>query len=115
MMGPEEVLIQGQNVSVNGQLIPDGESRLLHGKGAVGSRTLPRTPFVPLGQSSYPSGQGTAKGAVGWEPAALSPLPLGGIWKSGRLLRGHGLVSHLTPTSHPTHPLTVRLRANTSA
>ncbi|XP_039109837.1 SCO-spondin-like [Hyaena hyaena] len=31
MMGPEEVLIQGQNVSVNGQLIPDGESRLLHG------------------------------------------------------------------------------------
>ncbi|XP_004430689.1 PREDICTED: SCO-spondin [Ceratotherium simum simum] len=31
MMGPEEVLIQGRNVSVNGQLIPDGESRLLPG------------------------------------------------------------------------------------
>ncbi|XP_045352374.1 SCO-spondin-like [Leopardus geoffroyi] len=31
MMGPEEVLIQGKNVSVNGQWIPDGESRLLQG------------------------------------------------------------------------------------
>ncbi|GAB5568912.1 otogelin-like protein [Prionailurus iriomotensis] len=31
IMGPEEVLIQGKNVSVNGQLIPDGESRLLQG------------------------------------------------------------------------------------
>uniref|UniRef100_G1Q6H8 VWFD domain-containing protein n=1 Tax=Myotis lucifugus TaxID=59463 RepID=G1Q6H8_MYOLU len=29
MMGPEEVLIQGGNVSVNGQLVPDGESQLL--------------------------------------------------------------------------------------
>ncbi|CAK7295104.1 SSPO [Vulpes lagopus] len=31
MMGPEEVLIQGKNVSVNGKLVPDGESQLLHG------------------------------------------------------------------------------------
>ena len=80
-MGPEEVLIQGKNVSVNGQLIPDGESRLLQGKGAVGSRRLSRAPFVPLGQSAYPPEQGTAKGAVGWEPAAPPPLLLGSIWK----------------------------------
>lgn len=33
MMGPEEVLIQGGNVSVNGQLVPDGESQLLPSKG----------------------------------------------------------------------------------
>ncbi|XP_048069099.1 SCO-spondin [Ursus arctos] len=31
MMGPEEVLIQGKNVSVNGKLVPDAESQLLHG------------------------------------------------------------------------------------
>ncbi|XP_070371679.1 SCO-spondin isoform X2 [Equus asinus] len=31
MMGPEEVLVQGGNVSVNGQLVSDGESRLLPG------------------------------------------------------------------------------------
>ncbi|XP_008064182.1 SCO-spondin [Carlito syrichta] len=30
-MGPEEVLIQAGNVSVKGQLVPEGESRLLHG------------------------------------------------------------------------------------
>lgn len=33
MMGPEEVVIRGGDVSVNGQLVPDGESRLLPGKG----------------------------------------------------------------------------------
>uniref|UniRef100_A0A8D0TL61 SCO-spondin n=1 Tax=Sus scrofa TaxID=9823 RepID=A0A8D0TL61_PIG len=31
MMGPEEVLVRGRNVSVNGQLLPDGESQLLPG------------------------------------------------------------------------------------
>lgn len=31
--GLEEVLIQGGNISVNGQLVPDGESQLLPGKG----------------------------------------------------------------------------------
>ncbi|XP_016050982.1 PREDICTED: SCO-spondin [Miniopterus natalensis] len=31
LMGPEEVLIQGGNVSVNGQLVPEGESQLLPG------------------------------------------------------------------------------------
>ncbi|KAB1276572.1 SCO-spondin [Camelus dromedarius] len=31
VMGPEEVLIQGGNVSVNGQLVPEGESWLLPG------------------------------------------------------------------------------------
>ncbi|XP_069932953.1 SCO-spondin [Oryctolagus cuniculus] len=30
-MGPEEVLVQAGHVSVNGQLVPKGESRLLHG------------------------------------------------------------------------------------
>ncbi|XP_004594559.2 SCO-spondin [Ochotona princeps] len=30
-MGPEEVLIQGGSVSVDGQVVPEGESRLLHG------------------------------------------------------------------------------------
>ncbi|XP_053409722.1 SCO-spondin-like [Nycticebus coucang] len=30
-MGPEEVLIEGGNISVNGQLVPEGEPRLLHG------------------------------------------------------------------------------------
>lgn len=38
-MGPEEVLIQGKNVSVNGKLVPDGESQLLHG--TIGSGRLP--------------------------------------------------------------------------
>nr|XP_045016023.1 SCO-spondin [Jaculus jaculus] len=31
IMGPEEVLIQGGEVFVKGQLVPDGEARLLHG------------------------------------------------------------------------------------
>ncbi|XP_037691794.1 SCO-spondin-like [Choloepus didactylus] len=31
MLGPEEVLIRGGNISVNGLLVPDGESQLLHG------------------------------------------------------------------------------------
>ncbi|XP_068828902.1 LOW QUALITY PROTEIN: SCO-spondin-like [Capricornis sumatraensis] len=31
MMGPEEVLIQGENVSVNGRLVPEGASQLLPG------------------------------------------------------------------------------------
>ncbi|KAM5303201.1 LOW QUALITY PROTEIN: SCO-spondin-like [Glossophaga mutica] len=31
LMGPEEVLIRGRNVSVNGQLVPEGESQLLPG------------------------------------------------------------------------------------
>lgn len=33
MMGTEEVLIQGGNVSVDLHLVPDGESQLLPGKG----------------------------------------------------------------------------------
>lgn len=33
LMGPEEVLIRGGNVSVNAQLVPGGESQLLPGKG----------------------------------------------------------------------------------
>ena len=41
MMGPEELLIRGENVSVNGQLVPEGASRLLPGKAAVGTRRCP--------------------------------------------------------------------------
>lgn len=37
MMGPEEVLVRGRNVSVNGQLLPDGESQLLPGKSSIRS------------------------------------------------------------------------------
>lgn len=35
-MGTDEVLIWGGNVSVNGQLVPDGESLLLPSKGQSG-------------------------------------------------------------------------------
>lgn len=79
MMGPEEVLIQGKNVSVNGKLVPDAESQLLHG--TVGSRGLPKAPSVPRGQPAYPPGQGAAKGPAEWETAVPPPLLQGGIWK----------------------------------
>lgn len=45
-MGPEEVLIQGGSVSVDGQVVPEGESRLLHGE----SNSLPSALLAPLGQ-----------------------------------------------------------------
>lgn len=38
IMGSEEVRIQGRGVSVKGQLVPEGESRLLHGEDPVGLR-----------------------------------------------------------------------------
>lgn len=81
-MGPEEVLIQGRNVSVNGKLVPDGESQLLHG--TVGSSRRPRGPCVPRGQPAYLLGQGTAKGAAEWEMVGLPPPRLGGFGTGGR-------------------------------
>lgn len=66
MMGPEEVLIRGGNVSVSGQLVPDGVSQLLSGEG----------------QSAHTQGA-AQKGQLGTELAAASPTPtaVGGIWK----------------------------------
>lgn len=54
--GPEEVLIQGGNVSVKGQLVPDGEFQLLSGEG----------------QSAHPQG-GAQKCQLRTELAAASP------------------------------------------
>lgn len=79
-MGPDEVLVWGGNVSVNGQLVPDGESRLLHGKGTLESRRFPKVLFTLLRQSALKVGvRRTAEGGTGeWEPAA-SPTPC--YWK----------------------------------
>lgn len=74
MMGPEEVLIRGGNVSVNGQLVPDGESRLLPGKG---QSACPRVGLRRAAESSW----------------ALPPAALGSQLRSQRLL-----------TSPPPHP-----------
>ena len=73
MMGPEEVLVQGGNVSVNGQLVSDGESRLLPGKGAEGSRRQPRALFAPLGQSVHLPRAGVRRGSQ--VEACLLPHP----------------------------------------
>lgn len=65
MMGPEEVLIQGKNVSVNGQRIPDGESRLLQGKELWGAGDCPGPHLFPWDSLPIPQSRGQQKGQLG--------------------------------------------------
>lgn len=53
MMGSEDVLIRGGVVSVKGQLVPEGESRLLHGEDPVPFQGVPPPPRAVEGQSGY--------------------------------------------------------------
>lgn len=83
MMGPEEVLIRGENVSVNGRLVPEGASQLLPGKAAVGTRRWPRARFTSLGQSVHPQGAGqraAEAGQLGGPPQP--PDTPHGCWES---------------------------------
>lgn len=85
MMGPEEVLIRGGNVSVNGQLVPEGESRLLPGKG----------------QSTRPQG-GAQKGSR--EQLGTAPTALGRhleLWEPAEKPEVVDLVPKPTAATHP--------------
>lgn len=66
-MGPEEVLIQDGHVSVKGQLVPEGQSWLLHGESTGGARGCPG-PHVLLWDSlsTLQAGSEKEQGAV-WE------------------------------------------------
>jgi hypothetical protein len=50
-MGSEEVLVQGGDVFVKGQLVPDGEPQLLHGED---HSFLWDSPPTPEGQKGSP-------------------------------------------------------------
>jgi len=58
MMGPEEVLIRGENVTVNGRLVPEGASQLLPGK-AGGHQEVAQGPIHFSGTVCLSAGRGS--------------------------------------------------------
>lgn len=116
MMGPEEVLVRGRNVSVNGQLLPDGESQLLPGKSSIrSSETACLSPGDSwVGACSLPSSHCCWEAASGNErarevpgghgpcPPPLQPTPANPL--ATLVSWGKSLYPSLLSLSFPTCP-----------